>query len=148
MVMARTGATAQEGPSASPSRACVAALAHGPSASPGPSSSPALLGLDGRFATASPAAGADIFTLEFDSGRLNVYLTTSTQPMRLMYNGIYDVVDGDTLVYCDPYSTITYDYTLDGDHLTLTMVSDTLQTYDELATQAAVFAPGGFTRVP
>ena len=144
-----SGAMAQGGqPSASPVPACVAALAQGPGTSPGPSSSPVVLGLEGRFATTSPAAGADIFTLEFDSSLLNVYMTTSTQPIRLVYNGIYEVSDGHTLVYCDPYSTITYDYSLDGDLLTMHMVSDTLQTPDELSIQASIFEPGSFTRVP
>lgn len=131
--------------------------------------SPAALVPEGRYATAPvtpdqirsaiTAAGYDatqwettakssVFTLDFDSGRLHIYMSDDGGPVQVGWNGTYEVVDQHTLVARDDISTITYDYSLVGDVLTLRMVSDTLQDPGELAAQSGIYDTAPFTRLP
>ena len=64
------------------------------------------------------------------------------------WRGTYEVVDDDTVIATDPCGAITYDYTLDGDVLTLDMVDDECGTAasDELIAQTIIFESAPFTR--
>ena len=140
-----------------------------PSASASAAASPAALLPEGRYATAPltqamiraavTAAGYDpgpvqstpkstVFTLSFDSGRLRVYGSDDGGPIQLGWDGTYEVVDDHTLAAHDAISNITYDFKLNGDVLTMRMVSDSLQDPGELSAQAGIYDTAPFTRLP
>ena len=62
------------------------------------------------------------------------------------WRGTYEVVDDDTVIATDPCGAITYDYTLDGDVLTLDMVDDECGGAEDQLAQTIIFESAPFTR--
>ena len=134
--------------------------------SPAPS---AVAGIpDGRYTTglltsaqieaATRAAGYDpaagdlmghdwVFTVQFDSGRLLIVMQEDGGPPSIGWQGHYRFLDDHTMEAHDGMSTITYDFRLDGDVLTMRLLDDTLQDPGELAAQSGVYDTAPFTRV-
>jgi outer membrane protein assembly factor BamB len=82
--------------------------------------------------------------LEFDGGRLRVLGAGDDQVLGVGWNGRYHVVDDHTIEAGDAISTIDYTYSIDGDRLTMRMVSDSLQEAGELAAQASIYDSAPF----
>ncbi len=67
---------------------------------------------------------------------------------RVAWQGTYEVVDEDTVIATDPCGPITYQYTFDGEHLTLDMVDDQCDGgVGELIAQTIIFETAPFTLV-
>jgi len=64
------------------------------------------------------------FTLKLEPGRWTEFEAFDGQPADVGWSGTYQVVDADTVAAISDCGTITYDYALHADELTLDMVED------------------------
>ena len=142
-----------------------------PAGNPTPSAaSTGLAGIpDGRYATgpltsaqivaATRAAGFDpdtadlvghdwVFTLVFDSGRLSIEMAEDGGPPSTGWEGRFRLLDDHTIEARDDMSTISYDFRLNGDVLTMRLLTDTLRDSGELAAQSGIYDTAPFTRQP
>jgi hypothetical protein len=65
-----------------------------------------------------------VFTLKLEAGHWTEFEAFDGQAAGIGWSGTYQVVDADTVAAISDCGTITYDYALDADELTLDMVDD------------------------
>jgi hypothetical protein len=95
-----------------------------------------------------PGASLVGFGVRFDSGRLSETEQTDLAPPAIGWQGRFAIQDTDTLVATGYGTVITYRYTLDGDQLSMHLLSDTDQDPGELMAQSAIYGSAPFTRQP
>jgi len=89
-----------------------------------------------------------VFTLVFDSGRLSIEMAEDGGPPSTGWEGRFRLLDDHTIEARDDMSTISYDFRLNGDVLTMRLLTDTLRDSGELAAQSGIYDTAPFTRQP
>ncbi len=103
------------------------------------------------LADAWPGATTVALQVALDSGRLTEWEIVNGGPASIGWEGTEQLQDDHTLLALasgGDGAVISYDFTLDGDSLTLKLLSDSDQDQGELMAQTAIYDTASFTRQP
>ena len=88
-----------------------------------------------------------IYTIRLFAGVWTLLVGHDGRPAEVGMEGKYTVVDDHTVIFTDSCGAITYDYSLQGDQLSLRVVTDECPGRGELLTQTFIYQTAPFTRI-
>ncbi|HEX2361154.1 MAG TPA: hypothetical protein VHI11_03675 [Jiangellaceae bacterium] len=81
-----------------------------------------------------------VYTIKLEAGRWTQFEELDGRPAEQGWTGTYQVINADTVTATDPCGSITYDYALQADQLTIDMVKDECQGFGGGSSEAEQIA--------
>ena len=88
-----------------------------------------------------------IYTIRLFAGGWTLLVGHDGAPAELGMESKYTVVDDHTVIFTDSCGAITYDYSMQGDQLSLRVVTDECPGRGELLTQTFIYQTAPFVRI-